>query len=146
MYIAVLDEAPDYMVPTLVAHSILNAHEHFHSYLFWVKSPGECEEYAIWKEKSFRKVTVRVNRKEYDKIRDTLTHWEGHENTICNGEGSCLVVLPVESDAVPNVLKFAKLWAPRADELLNDTLLHLDNTHGYDTDLWYAIRAYLGKE
>ena len=24
MYIAVLDEAPDYMVPTLVAHSVLN--------------------------------------------------------------------------------------------------------------------------
>lgn len=105
MYIAVLDEAPDYMVPTLVAHSVLNAHFHF------------CDEddgtYDNWLCNSFRKVVVRVNSKEYDKIKSTLTHWEGHENTICNGEGSCLVILPMMSDAVPNVLKYAKLWAPK---------------------------------
>ena len=29
MYIAVLDEVNDFMVPTLVAHSILNAHMAF---------------------------------------------------------------------------------------------------------------------
>lgn len=113
MYIAVLDDAPDYMVPTLVAHSILNAHMKFYSYAFFVESQGEWEAYARWKEDSFKKVTLRVSRKEYDKIKDTLTCWEGHENTICNGEGSCLVVLPVETDAVPNVLKFAKLWKPK---------------------------------
>lgn len=107
MYIAVLDEAPDYMVPTLVAHSVINAHLKFRS--------GEVypDVYNDWLNNSFRKVTLRVNRKEYNKIKETLTHWEGHENTICEGKGSCLVVLPVESDAVPNVLKFAKLWAPK---------------------------------
>lgn len=114
MYIAVLDEAPDYMVPTLVAHSILNADDYFYNYS---ASVGETENvvrtYCDWRVNSFRKVVLRVNRKEYDKIKDTLHAWEGHENTICEGKGSCLVVLPVESDAVPNVLKFAKLWKPK---------------------------------
>jgi hypothetical protein len=109
MYIAILDEAPDYMVPTLVAHSILNAHSKFVEGNFPF---SEDDTYYDWFHNSFRKVVLRVNRKEYDKIKDTLTHHEGHENTICGGKGSCLVVLPVESDAVPNVLKFAKLWKP----------------------------------
>lgn len=109
MYIAVLDEAPDYMVPTLVAHSILNAHCKFLEECF----VADDDTYNDWFHNSFRKVVLRVNRKEYDKIKDTLTHHEGHENTICDGKGSCLVVLPVESDAVPNVLKYAKLWAPK---------------------------------
>lgn len=103
MYIAVLDEAPDYMVPTLVAHSVINGHVFL----------SDWYEYDDWFCNSYRKVVVRVNRKEYDKIKSTLIHWEGHENTICNGEGSCLVILPMMSDAVPNVLKYAKLWAPK---------------------------------
>lgn len=110
MYIAVLDEAPDYMVPTLVAHSILNAHCKFLEDNFPF---DENDTYNDWFHNSFRKVVLRVNRREFDKIKETLVHWEGHENTICNGEGSCLVVMPVESDAVPNVLKFAKLWKPK---------------------------------
>lgn len=105
MYIAVLDEAPDYMVPTLVAHSVINAH------IALSNHPA----YQEWLKCSYKKVTLRVNRKEYNKIKSTLTHWEGYENTICNGEGSCLVVLPVESDSIPNVLKFAKLWKPKED-------------------------------
>ena len=62
MYIAVLDEAPDYMVPTLVAHSAINAHMNFAGY----------EVYQDWLENSYRKVVLRVNRKEFDKIADTL--------------------------------------------------------------------------
>lgn len=112
MYIAVLDEAPDYMVPTLVAHSILNADDYFYEC-----TDGDYEDsfrqYCDWRVNSFRKVVLRVNHKEYNKIKESLTHWEGHEKTICEGKGSCLVVLPVESDAVPNVLKFAKLWKPQ---------------------------------
>lgn len=114
MYIAVLDEAPDYMVPTLVAHSILSAHNKF---LASNEShdKGHAHKYIRWYQDSFRKVVVRVNRREYDKIKTTLTHHEGHENTICDGKGCCLVVLPVESDAVPNVLKYAKTWAPKKE-------------------------------
>lgn len=102
MYIAVLDEAPDYMVPTLVAHSILAAHLKFQ----------DEEIYQNWLTGSFRKVTLKVNRKEFDKIRSTLMCHEGHENTICNAEPSCLVIMPVESNSVPNVLSYAKLWKP----------------------------------
>lgn len=110
MYIAVLDEAPDYMVPTLVAHSVINAHIHFTGSGM---KPSLAAVYEDWLENSYRKVVLRVNRREYDKIYATTCRWEGHENTICDGKGSCLVVLPVESDAVPNVLKFAKLWKPK---------------------------------
>lgn len=102
MYIGVLDEAPDYMVPTLVAHSILAAHFKFQNE----------EIYKSWLTDSFRKVTLKVNRKEFDKIRSTLVCHEGHENTILGAQPSCLIVLPVDSDSVPNVLKYAKLWKP----------------------------------
>lgn len=103
MYIAVLDEAPDYMVPTLVAHSVLNGHKYL----------SDWYPYDEWLMNSFRKVVVRVNRKEFDKIRESTTNWAGHENTICDGKPSCLVVLPMEGDEVPNVLRFAKLWSPK---------------------------------
>lgn len=103
MYIAVRDDAPDYMVPTLVAHTVLGAHDAFNVY----------EAYNFWFETSFRKVVIRVNNREFDKIADTLLCYSGWENTICNGEPSCLVVLPVQNDAVPNVLKYAKMWKPK---------------------------------
>lgn len=112
MYIAVLDEAPDYMVPTLVAHSILSAHNKFMTSCE-SHDKGHAHKYIRWFQDSFRKVVLRVNRREYDKIKDTLVHIEGHENTILGGQGCCLVVLPIESDSVPNVLKYAKLWKPK---------------------------------
>lgn len=112
MYIAVLDEAPDYMVPTLVAHSVINADDYFYEHL----NIETVRQYCEWRVNSFRKVVLRVNRKEYNKIKETLIYHEGHENTICNGEGSCLVVLPVMSDAIPNVLKYAKMWKPKEFE------------------------------
>ncbi len=117
MYIAVLDEAPDYMVPTLVAHSVLTAHLKFaEPKRLEIGQPSTLAVYIDWLHNSFRKVTLRVNRREFDKIRGTLICHEGHENTICNGEPSCLVVLPVDSDNVPNVLKYAKLWKPITGE------------------------------
>ena len=112
MYVAVLSDVPDFMVPTLVAHSILGAHLKYTS--------SECEDvdfksfniYEDWLKNSFRKVVLRVNTKEFCKIESTLDCHKGHENTTLGGQPSCLVVLPVESDNVPNVLKFGKLWAP----------------------------------
>lgn len=103
LYIAVLDEVSDFMVPTLVAHSILNAH------MLWEYE----DDYRLWFKDSFRKVVLRVNRKEFEKIRTTLTCWEGYENTILGGEKSCLVVVPMEPWEVPPVLSFAKMWWPR---------------------------------
>lgn len=104
MYIAVLDGAPDYMVPTLIAHTAIAAHIHF---------TGE-DEYEEWLKNSYRKVVVRVNKKEFNKIQE-LHSYTGHENTICNGGGSCIFVSPVNSTDVPNVLKFAKLWKPKTE-------------------------------
>lgn len=101
MYIAVLDAVPDFMVPTLVAHSILNAHLHF----------AGRPEYEHWLARSFKKVVLRVGEKEFAKISQLPCHL-GHENTTLGGSPSCAVVLPVMSDAIPNVLKFAKTWAP----------------------------------
>ena len=104
MYIAVLDEVPDFIVPTLVAHSVLSAH------LLLEKD----ETYQDWLKNHFRKAVVRVNRKEFEKIGslDLPKHF-GYENKTLNGANSCIVVQPVWNSAVPNVLKFAKLWAPK---------------------------------
>lgn len=110
MYIAVLDEFPSFMVPTLVAHSVLAADMDF--------TNAECmilginKEYLEWKKNSFKKVVLKVNQKEFDKIKSSMYCYAGHENNTLGGKKSCLVTLPVYSDKVPNVLKFAKLWKP----------------------------------
>ena len=108
LYIAVLDDVPDFIVPTLVAHSMLGAH------LEWVRQ-HLCDQtsYDEWLNNSFRKCVIRVNRKEFEKISKLPLTYLGHENTTLNGEKSCAVVYPAWSNNLPNVLKFAKLWSPK---------------------------------
>jgi hypothetical protein len=100
LYIAVLDEFPDYMTPTLVAHAVLGAHLVFNG----------SQVYDAWLKSSFKKCVVRVNRKEFEKIKELPNVYLGHENNTLNGEKSCAVIC-VDAD-IPNVLKFAKLWKP----------------------------------
>lgn len=102
MYICVLDEFPDYMTPTLVAHSVLGAHLEF----------SGLREYDEWLNHSFRKCVVRVNEKEFQKIRNRFNVYEGKENNTLDGRISCLIPLPRLVSETPNVLKFAKLWKP----------------------------------
>lgn len=103
LYIAVLDTFPDYMVPTLVAHSVLGAHINF---------LGHYPNYCTWLEQSFKKCVLRVNQKEFDKIAAIPGTYLGHENNTLNGAKSCAVPLPMDNKDIPNVLKFAKLWKP----------------------------------
>ena len=108
MYIAVLDEFPCYMVPTLVAHSVLAAH------LTFENSPYEDgHRYNDWLKNSFKKVTVRVNQKEFAKIAALPNVHIGHEKNTLEGKDSCIVVCPMQDNELPNVLKFAKLWSPK---------------------------------
>lgn len=106
MYIAVLDEFPDYMTPTLVAHAVLGAHIQVQSgYVNW--SPH----YGQWQFSSFKKCVVRVNQKEFDKISTLDNVYLAHENNTLEGRKACAVVCPRED--IPNVLKYAKLWKPK---------------------------------
>ena len=100
LYIAVLDIFPDFMVPTLVAHSVLSAHIKFEKDL----------EYIDWLNNSFKKCVIKVNHKEFVKISQIEKVHIGHENTTLNGNPSCVVVCPRKE--YPNVIKFAKLWKP----------------------------------
>lgn len=104
LYIAVLDEVPAFMVPTLVAHSVLSADRLF---------SGKSEIYDDWRENSFRKCVVKVNASQFEKIGQLhkMLHF-GYENSTCEGRPTCIVVEPVYNDDVPNVLKFANLWKP----------------------------------
>lgn len=103
LYIAVLDEFPDYMTPTVVAHSVLAAHLKFQ----------DDPVYQDWLENDFRKCVVRVNQKEFDKISALPKVHLGHENHTLEARKSCAVVCPyADNEPLPNVLKFAKLWAP----------------------------------
>ena len=119
MYIAVLDTVPDHMVPVLVAHSVLSAHLEFEAVTTPLVTGGSTKVYDMvykdWLKESFRKCVVKVNQKEFDRIATTLSVHLGHENTTLDGIKSCAVVKPVYSDAIPNVLKFAKLWSPSND-------------------------------
>ncbi len=103
LYIAVLDEFPDYMTPTLVAHAVLGAHLIF---------AGKIESYDLWLKDSFKKCVVRVNQKEFDKITQLSNVYLGHENNTLAGKKSCAVIAPMPNEVLPNVLKFAKLWKP----------------------------------
>ena len=110
MYIAVLDEVPDFIAPTLVAHAVLGYHQ-MYGYS-GMEDQHEYEKlYDQWYYKSFKKCVVKVNRKEFDKIAELNNAGLFYENTTLNGEHSCAVVV-VDED-VPNVLKFAKLWKPK---------------------------------
>jgi len=51
MYIAMLENFPDYMTPTLIAHSVLSAHLKFQDDL----------EYKEWLETSFKKVVLVIS-------------------------------------------------------------------------------------
>lgn len=116
LYIAVLDEFPDYMVPTLVAHSMLGAHLKFCVTSVEYDLPM-YPEYMDWIENSFKKCVVRVNQKEFDKIAALPDVYLGHEKKTLDGRDSCAVVCPYRDDEpLPNVLKFAKLWKPKSVE------------------------------
>jgi hypothetical protein len=107
MYIAVSDEFPDYMTPTLVAHSVLAAHIEFE----------QIPSYQYWLHNSFKKCVVRVNRKEFNKICELDFVHIGYELHTMGSEDACAVVCPrFDGEAIPNVLKFAKLWAPLPEQ------------------------------
>lgn len=121
LYIAVLDEVPDFIVPTLVAHSVLGAHlEYARQYIatedYSQSVHAPYKTYLNWLENSFKKCVVRVSRKEFDKIAVIPGTYLGHENKTLGGIKSCAVPLPVPNDQLPNVLKFAKLWKPKFNE------------------------------
>lgn len=112
LYIAVLDEVPDHMVPVLVAHAVLGAHIEFED--IYLENQGDyilnkCA-YRKWLKDSFKKVVLKVNRKEFEKIKQIPYAFLAHENSTLNGEKSCAVVCP--RTEYPNVIKFAKMWQP----------------------------------
>ena len=107
MYIAVRDDVPDFMVPTLVAHSVLGS---------WIaKSVSKSDEYFdlynYWSQHSFKKCVIKVSPKQFERIKEIPNVYLGHENTTLNGEKSCGVIV-VEDTHPYKVLQFAKLWSP----------------------------------
>lgn len=102
LYIAVLNDVPDFMVPTLVAHTMLGAHLRFQ---------GNAK-YQQWLSSSFKKCVVRVSEKEFFKISQIPEVYLGHENKTLGARKSCAIPVPVSNDELPNVLRFAKLWKP----------------------------------
>lgn len=123
LYICVSDTFPDYMAPTLVAHAVLGYHCQMEEDLLADLDHPFAVEYRDWLYNSFKKVVVRVNQKEYDKIKTLKGFYikEFRENKTNNGELSCCVLLVHDSVEVPNVLKFAKLWKPLENKGQNDT-------------------------
>lgn len=119
LYIAVLDDFPDYMTPTLVAHAVLGAHKKFTTVhnvndildLGLYRYPN----YIRWFQDSFKKCVVRVNQKEFDKIAALQDVYLAHESHTLNSRKSCAVVCPMPDEELPNVLKFAKLWKPKTN-------------------------------
>lgn len=105
LYIAVLDTVPDYMVPTLVAHTVLNAHTKFE----------HTEPYITWLKDSYKKCVIKVNKKEFEKIASIPDTVVGFESTVLDGKLCCAI--PVPSTNIPNVLKFAKLWKPNGSTI-----------------------------
>lgn len=121
LYIAVLDEVPDFIVPTIVAHSMLGAHLTAMEYISGrTNAPYEDVDkfinYTKWLSHSFKKCVVSVNKKEFEKISELKYTYLGHENKTLNGVKCCAIPFPVPDNELPNVLKFAKLWKPKFGE------------------------------
>lgn len=100
MYIAVLDEVPDFITPTLVAHTVLGAHLKFQDH----------PSYQEWLTTSFKKCVVRVNAKEFERISKMDEVYLGHENKTLGGIPTCAI--PVPSREYNNTIRFSKLWKP----------------------------------
>lgn len=62
--------------------------------------------------------------------------WRGSRRFDDQDEFEIIAVVPEDS------IRAARL--EKAEALLADVLTHLDNTHGYDTDIWYSIQKFLG--
>jgi len=123
LYIAVLDEFPDYMTPTLVAHAVLGAHLKFsveQPDTYWGGTESSYPQYNSWLKDSFKKCVVRVNQREFDKIAALPDVYLGHENNTLEGRKACAVVCP--RTEIPNVLKFAKLWKPKYETISTSDL------------------------
>lgn len=101
IYIAVLEDVPASMVPVIVAHAVCPAS------LEWQAD----DVFKLWWAKSFKKVVVKVNAKEFAKLQQ-LKHYAMRERTVLDGKDCCLVIHPKESLNPPNVLRFTKLWKP----------------------------------
>lgn len=110
MYIAVRNDVPDHMVPVLVAHAVLGDHLENRTYFNINPNLSYQKQYVEWQSKSFKKCVVRVNEKEFEKIKRIPGVTLHHENKTLEGKKSCAVV--VVGEEIPNVLKFAKLWKP----------------------------------
>ncbi len=108
MYICVLDEVSDFIVPCLVGHAVLR--HHLKSCEFSHHSEG-YELYDEWLTNSFRKCVVSVSQKEFDKIMEIPYSVMSWENTTLGGKPSCVTI--VVGEEVPNVLKYARLWKPK---------------------------------
>ena len=106
LYICVLEDVPDHITPTLVAHATLGAHLTFEL----------LPNYQEWLKNSFKKCVCRVNKKEFEKIKEIPNTYLAHENKTLEGQKSCAVVAPIPTQSLPNVLKFAKLWKPKITE------------------------------
>ena len=104
LYIGVLDIVPDHMVPVVVAHAIMGAND----------SMSDIPAFQVWKKNSYKKVVIKINQKEFNKIYtdSKLPCFVGSESTIEEGRSCCIIPCPVEAADLPNVLKFAKLWEP----------------------------------
>lgn len=109
MYIAVHEDVDDFMVPALVAHAVLGKHL---SIVKKTTTKLHDLEYFEWLDSSFKKVVVRVNQREFDKIASLYNVYSAYEKTQMQGKTSCLVWVYSEG-GIPNVLKFAKLWKPK---------------------------------
>lgn len=111
MYIAVLNEVPDHMVPVIVAHAVLRADMAFTEDM----SNPSHRSYLDWHSNSFKKVVLRVNRREFFKIKELDNVVLTHENSTLDGEDCCAVLCPREE--WPSVIKYAHTWAPKDDEV-----------------------------
>jgi putative NADPH-quinone reductase len=105
MYIVIRDDVPDFIAPTLVAHSVLNAHIKFQ----------HVDAYRQWLTDSFKKVVVRVSQATFTDIIENLKlpMHVGHEKKTCDGADICIVCMPVWNTNVPNILKCVDLWKPK---------------------------------
>ena len=97
-YIAVLDTVDSGHQILSVAHGTLMAHLKF----------KDVPEYKEWISNSFRKCIIKVNQKEFNKIKEDIPEITIVTEGALDNQEIAIAICPRED--YPNVIKFAKLF------------------------------------
>lgn len=137
MYILILNDVPDNLVPVTAAHASLAC---------YLEYPNDLE-MKIWLSTSFKKVVCSVNQTEFDKAKEAGNYNITTESAL---GGRVVAITFVPRREFPKCFSFFKLWKPnkveKDDKCLNCGSINFEKRGDglYCTKCDFLHKIYLG--